>query len=77
MITQKNLRTKSRTEAARWRQGETGKVEPLQAEYPQKYLDLSLEPEPTQQSRPRLLKAGEREHLPLHSEGQGDGQDHW
>ena len=56
-------------------QGEPCKVEPFQAEYPLK--DLSPEPEPPQQSRRRLLVKGEREHLPLRSEDQGDGLDHW
>ena len=55
-----------RTEAARRRQGETGKEELFQAEYPQK--DLNPEPEPPQQWRRRLLTKGEREHLPLCSE---------
>ena len=63
-------RSRWSTEAAGGRRGETGKIEQLQAEYPRK--DLSPEPEPFQQSRQRLLKKGEREHLPPSSKGQGD-----
>ena len=38
--------------------------------------ELSLEPEPHQQSRWTLLEKGEREHPPPRFEDQGDG-DHW
>ena len=68
---------KRRTEAAWRRRGkaEPCKMEQCQAEIPRK--DLSLEPEPHQQSRWRLLKKGEREHPPPHSEDWVDEQDHW
>ena len=48
--------------------------EVTEAEIPRK--DLSSEPEPHQQLRWRLLKKGEREHLPQRSENRVDGRNH-